>query len=230
MPADRVAPSAPAALTSRPTPGERERVVQQLAVHFASDHLSMDELEERLARVYQAQSTAQLDALVRDLPALSADAERGASVLAPASEVPARGVMWAVLGGTGCRGSWVVPRRLKVVAILGGAEIDLRLARFAPGVTEIDVTAILGGVEIIVPPSVRVETLGTAFLGGFEASAGDVAGDAAALGGAQPLLRVSGLAMLGGVDVKVRRPGTRTPARVERAGAAARRATEPDQR
>ena len=64
----------------------------------------------------------------------------------------------------------------------------------------------MGGVEIIVPRGIRVETIGGAFMGGFAADAGD----ATAIDPAQPVLRVSGLAVMGGVDVKVRKPGRKT--------------------
>jgi hypothetical protein len=190
-----------------PSAAERERVVQALSTHFANDDLSMEEFEDRLERAYKVVSTPQLAALLADLPPLDgADAAaRAPAILAPPGDVPPRGVMMAVLSGTERRGSWIVPRHLKVVAFMGGVELDLREARFAPGVTEIDVTAILGGVEIIVPPGVRVESFGAAFLGGFQARGGD----ATALTPFNPVIRLSGIALLGGVDVKTRAPGER---------------------
>ena len=204
-----------------PSSAARERVIQALCLHFASDHLSMDELERRLELAYKATSATQLDGLVSDLPSLR---EEGAldsvtpAVLAPVSQVPPRGVMMAVLGGTTRRGSWLVPRRLKVFAVMGGAKLDLREARFAQGVTEIDVTAIMGGVEIVVPPGVRVECLGSAFLGGFEVQSGDVL----ALGASQPVIRLSGVAIMAGVEAKIRQPKDETLTKFKRALEAAR--------
>jgi hypothetical protein len=194
---------------------ERDRVAQALSLHFAADHLGMEELEERLDRVYRAQTAAQLESLLAGLPMLSTEnLDAGvAPLMAPPGTVPPRGVVFAVMGGVVRRGSWLVPRELKVVAVMGGAEIDLREARFSPGVTEIDVTAFMGAVKIIVPRGVRVETLGAAFMGGFEADAGD----ASALDGSQPVLRVTGLAIMAGVEITVRRPGNRTLARFEAA-------------
>ena len=133
--------------------------------------------------------------------------------LAPPAVVPERGIVMAFMGGVARKGSWMVPRHFKVVAVMGGAEIDLRDARFAPGVTEIEVMALMGGVEITVPPGVRVETMGTALMGGFEATAGDIhATDPSA-----PILRVSGMAVMGGVEVRVRRPGKKVLERFEQA-------------
>jgi hypothetical protein len=213
MTSEHLAPTGPEQTPSPPSPpspalpsgAARERVIQALCLHFASDHLSMDELERRLELAYKATSATQLDGLVSDLPSLrEEDAPDSATpaVLAPASQVPRRGVLLAVLGATTRRGSWLVPRHLKVFAIMGGAKLDLREARFAQGVTEIDVTAVMSGVEIIVPPGVRVECLGGAFLGGFEVRSGDVP----ALGTPQPVIRLSGVAIMAGVEARVKQP------------------------
>ena len=203
-------------LPDRPvTPDDRERVVQALCVHFAADHMNMDSLEGRLALAYQAPTVAQLEQLVSDLPALESErlSVGHPALLAPPASVPDRGVVMAIMGGATRKGNWMVPRHLKVIAIMGGAEIDLRDGRFSPGVTEIDVTAFMGGVEITVPPGVRVESMGGAFMGGFEASAGDT--NATEPGA--PVLRVSGMAIMGGVEVRVRKPGKKVLDRFERA-------------
>lgn len=204
-----------------PAAEEREVVAQELSLHFAADHLSMDELEDRLSLVYGAPTSAQLHGLVADLPMLDRHAldSGNTPMLAPSALVPNRGVVIALLGGAERKGSWLVPRELKVWAFLGGVEIDLRDAKFAPGVTEIDVTAFMGGVQITVPRGVRVETIGAAVMGGFESTAGD----ATALDPAQPVLRVTGLAIMGGVDVKVLKPGKRTLKKFEAAMDAVRR-------
>lgn len=184
-------------------------------MHFAADHLGMESLEARLTRAYEVGTMAELDALVTDLPRISDEKILSGSfpTLAPLHAVPERGVVMAVLGGVSRKGSWVVPRNLKVIAILGGAEIDLRDGKFAPGVSTIDVTAIMGGVEITVPPGVRVETMGAAFMGGFEASAGD----ANALDPHAPILRVTGTVIMAGCEVRVRKPGKRMLARFQEA-------------
>jgi hypothetical protein len=191
-------PAAPAPSPDAPTTGERERVAHTLCLHFASDHLSMDALEERLEGAYRATTRAELERLVADLPALVEPETTPA-----AGPLPRHGRLWAILAGTARRGVWLVPRRLKVVTVLGSAEIDLREATFAQGVTEIDVTAVLGSVEIVVPPGVRVEGLGTAVLGSFESAARDAALPVRP----QPVLRVTGLSVLASVEATVRPTG-----------------------
>jgi hypothetical protein len=217
-PARRVpAPSrspAPAGALAVPTANDRERVVQALSTLFANDGLSMDEFESRLERAYKAVSVEQLTQLLADLPAVGASGvvQGPATRLAPAGEVPARGVVIAVMGGNGRRGSWLVPRHLKVFALMGGAEIDLREARFAAGVTEIEAYAVMGAVKILVPPEVRVETVGVAIMGGFEGHAGD----ATALSPLHPIIRLSGLAVMGGVEAKTKPLGQKGTGRKKR--------------
>lgn len=73
----------------------------------------------------------------------------------------------------------------------------------APGVTELQIFALWGGVEVIVPPGLNVESHGIAILGGFEhAGDGEYPADPNA-----PTLRITGAACMGGVDVTVRHPG-----------------------
>jgi hypothetical protein len=194
--------------TDLPLAAERERVVQTLSAHFAHDQLTLTEFEQRLERAYKVTAVDQLRSLVADLPAVLSDvATQGLApvgpALVPSSEVPPRGAIFAVMGSHERAGSWIVPRQLKVVVLMGGAEIDLRDARFGPGVTEIEVFVIMGGVNVIVPPAVRVESIGAAFMGGFEIKAGD----ATALSLAHPVLRLSGLAIMGGVETETRLPG-----------------------
>jgi hypothetical protein len=70
-------------------------------------------------------------------------------------------------------------------------------------VIDVDVTTTLGGVEIIVPPWLAVQTEGSGVLGGFD----HVSRSAPQPDLESPLLRVHGLAVLGGVSVSMRLPG-----------------------
>jgi hypothetical protein len=196
-------PSAPS-LPDSSLAAARDRAMQALSLHFAHDHLTTEELDDRLGRAARASSDAELRALLADLPGGATPAAlHSAPLPAGPEDVPARGRIVAFLGGAMRKGSWIVPRSLRVRAVLGGVVLDLREATFAVGLTEIDVTAVMGGVSIVVPPGVRVESMGSAFLGGFESREGDSFGD----GGSGVVLRVTGIAFMGGVEVKVARPG-----------------------
>ncbi|HVR61504.1 MAG TPA: DUF1707 domain-containing protein [Polyangia bacterium] len=186
----------------------RDRVIALLSDHFAHDVLDVDEFERRITVAHTATSLGEVEALLSDLPATAAASTpamlaKQRPALVPASEVRQEQTVMAVMGGVHRRGSWTMPRRLRVVAVMGGAHLDLREARFPPGPVEIDVFAMMGGTEIIVPPGLAVETHGTAIMGGFqEVNRAPAQPDPDA-----PLLRVRGFVMMGGVDVRMRLPG-----------------------
>lgn len=177
---------------------ERDQLVHQLTDDYAADQLSLEEFERRVQLALRASSRQELLSLRADLPARSDD--RGPVVQSDvAGQV--RGVnLLAFMGGVTRRGRWVVPPRIKIWAIMGGVELDLRDAHFTSHVTEIRILAVMGGVHIRVPPGVRLETDGVAIMGGFDDNPGVSRADS-------PVVRVSGLAVMGGLGTDVRPRG-----------------------
>lgn len=189
----------------------REQTIDALCEHFANDVMGVEEFERRVEAAHKAASVEELRALLRDLP--------GGEVTAAAAVVPAspaargytmttpdrvrdRGFAVAIMGGARRRGRWTPARTNFAIAIMGGAELDFREAVMGPGVTELQVFTMWGGVEIIVPPGMNVESHGIGIIGGFEHAAEGIAPDPAA-----PTLRISGMALMGGVDITVRHVG-----------------------
>jgi hypothetical protein len=189
-----------------PLKREKEQVVQALIDHYAADNLTVEEFESRLDSAYAATTNAQLDALLSGLPALASQEESlsiPAVQRAPAEAVREHGFQIAIMGGYEKKGEWMPPRRLHSLAIMGGAGLDFREAKMPPGTTEVNILAIMGGVEVLVPPGLAVETHGFGLMGGFEGvdQAGvDTDPDA-------PRLVIRGMAIMGGVEVAVRLPG-----------------------
>jgi hypothetical protein len=187
----------------------RQGVIVQLTEHFAADNLSVEALEERLDGAHRAATLDELRALVSDLPVVHA----GAPVTGPRTYVsPSTGAHVAerqfivgIMGGAERKGVWTPAKETYVVALMGGVELDFREARMPPGVTEINVFAIMGGAEIVVPPGVIVDLNGFALMGGF----GQVGYAPPPTNPDAPVLRISGFAFMGGVDVNVRYPGER---------------------
>ena len=113
-----------------------------------------------------------LDALVQDLSpeavALQAEVVAPKAVLAPVASSATRPRALAILGSVERRGQWAVTGSSGALAVLGSVVIDLRDVTLPPGVTTIQVSAVLGSVEIIVPPSLAVESDGSSILGSFQ--------------------------------------------------------------
>ena len=104
----------------------------------------------------------------------------------------------AVMSGAVRKGAWEPPESLRVIALMGGVELDYTEADVLEGESEIWVFALMGGAKIVVPSDVDVEVSGVGFMGGFShVSHRSGVPDA-------PLLRIKGLAIMGGVEVKVR--------------------------
>jgi predicted membrane protein len=87
-------------------------------------------------------------------------------------------------------------RRGSVLTWYGGGQIDLRGATLDPVGAELNVRALFGGVQIIVPETWRVEQRMVAFLGGVSDSREKI--EAHETG---PVLRLDGWAAFGGIDV-----------------------------
>jgi len=180
-----------------PDPDARERVVAVLTRLYADDRITSEDLEARLERVYHAGSAAQLAAVTADLPVPLADAGQP-GVPAVAGDVRR---ISALFSGQEQRLTGPVPQQLQVRSRLGYVELDLTRAAFEPGVTEIDVRALLGYVQIRLPPGVRVECLGHAVFGFFSLKGIKRAGDETA----PVVVRITGRAAFGFAECFVAR-------------------------
>jgi hypothetical protein len=184
------------------TTAEREHAIALLSEGFAQGELELEVFEERVTAAHRAQAPDELAALTADLSAALAAAPVIRAV-AVADGAPAVDSAVAIFGGTRRRGGWNVPRQLRVTAFFGGVELDLREARLPPSPVDVEVKAVLGGVQIIVPPNLAVEVHGSAILGGFE----QLDRTPAAPEPDVPVVRIHGTAVLGGVSVETRLPG-----------------------
>ena len=177
---------------------ERAKVIDALTEHFAHDRLTMEELEARLDKVYAASTSSALSAVLADLPALTPPtAVAAAPVVHPATDSRPAKTLVAFMSGVQRKGPWAVPQTINAIAIMGGIELDMRFAQLTAPVTEIQIFALMGGVEVIVPPGVRVESDGFAIMGAFGNEVGDPASPNA------PVIRLTGFALMGGVEVRV---------------------------
>jgi predicted membrane protein len=86
-----------------------------------------------------------------------------------------------------------------LTAVLGGVDLDLRQARLAATGATLTATAVLGGIEILVPPDWRVSMGGTPVLGGIE-DARDLRPER--IDETAPVLSIDAMAILGGVEIR----------------------------
>jgi hypothetical protein len=128
------------------------------------------------------------------------------SVVIPSELVPERAGTVAFVGSQNRTGDWLLPRLFRVVAFMGNVEIDLTRARVGPGVSHIEVRSIMGNVEIKAPPEIRIECDGSAVMGNFESHAKAEHTDLANA----PVVRVSGVALFGNVEVHVVDPNAKS--------------------
>ncbi|MFE1557820.1 DUF1707 domain-containing protein [Streptomyces sp. NPDC058734] len=205
---EKAAAAEPPAL--RASDADRERVVDRLRDAVAEGRLDMEEFEERLEAAYKSRTYAELEPLTRDLPAAAGSSPSPvASSPAPSSAWPDRiggtgtsATAVAVMSGFQRKGRWTVPARFNAVAIWGGGELDLREADFAEREVVITCVAVMGGIEITVPPGVEVDVRGIGIMGAFDQGKSQ---DNRPEPGA-PRVVVNGLAFWGGVAVKVKQP------------------------
>ncbi|WAX79807.1 DUF1707 SHOCT-like domain-containing protein [Streptomyces sp. KMM 9044] len=196
----------------RASDADRERVAAVLQDAVAEGRLDLEEFEERLDATYRARTYRELEPITRDLPApgvsapvvdLTKSPEPGgdwASRVGVGGDTPSTWAV-AVMSGFQRKGRWTAPRRFNCFAFWGGGEIDLREADFADREIVINAVAIMGGVDIIVPPGVEVVVRGVGIMGGFDHPEENVRSDPGA-----PRVIVSGLAFWGGVGVRRKLP------------------------
>ena len=186
---------------------ERERVIQQLSEHFANDRLSLDDLETRMELAYKAGSVGELQRLTADLPSATAVP---VPAPAPVEELPAlsrdRERMFAVMSETIRRGSWIVPQRLDLLAVMSDTTIDLTQATLPTGIIDIHIRSVCAAVKIVVPPGLQVVNRLSSLMGSVRG--GGEPNDAGGAGGGWQqgtVIRLTGWALMAEVQTKVRR-------------------------
>jgi len=178
----------------RVSDADRNGTLRRLHNAVALGLISIDEFEERSARVSQARLHADLDALVGDLPG------PGAIVTTAADRVELRGM----LGSLKRQGEWTVPTRLALRRRVGSIDLDLTRARFAGPIVVIELDLKFGGLDIRLPEGASASIDDVEVVVG---SAHDHRRDAPAEG--SPHIILTGKVVCGSVDIRGPRRGWR---------------------
>jgi hypothetical protein len=182
----------------RASDADRDRAATVINHAMAEGRLTADEHSERLDAIYAARTHADIVPLLDDLPGQAL----ATSVSAPTSAQVARtgrvDRIKAIFGGASRKGTWHAEPEMEIVTVFGGVELDFRDAVLPGREITINAVTVFGGLDITVPPEMRVIDSGSAILGGRE-----IAGDSPESGQPDaPVLRITGPCVFGGVDVK----------------------------
>ena len=195
----------------RASDADRQQTENLLEQAFTDGRLSHDELLERTQVAWQATYRSELDLLTNDIGIRDARSLVPTGSYPPATRNEITGqsgppMSLAIMGGTDRGGRWTCPERHVTTAVMGGVTIDLREADFEAEHTTIVVIAVMGGVDVIVPPDLDYEVDGFALMGGFGQSA---KGRSPRPRPGAPKVKITGFALMGGAGVEIKEIGAR---------------------
>jgi len=180
----------------RASDADRDTAAAVINNALAEGRLTADEHSERLDAIYSAKTQADLVPVLADLP--------GQRAMAPAATTSGqlaksrRGSrMVAIFSGTSRKGVWHPEPVIDVITVFGGAELDFREAVLPARRMVFPATPVLAGERITVPPEMQVVDNGIAILGGRE-----IKGGGGSIGPDSPVLRIEGICVLGGMEVR----------------------------
>jgi hypothetical protein len=174
----------------RASDADRERVVAQLRDGSVQGRLTLEEFSDRLGKVYSARTGADLDELVRDLPAAASATTTSVSRRRP------RRFTIAAFGNVQRTGRWRMPGSGFVGVAFGDADIDLRKAELDGPVVSLTAFVLFGNVDVYVPEGVDVDLSGIAVFGHRREFGSELPIPSGA-----PLLRVRIVSLFGTGDV-----------------------------
>jgi Domain of unknown function (DUF1707)/Cell wall-active antibiotics response 4TMS YvqF len=181
----------------RASDAERDTAAAVINNALAEGRLTAEEHSDRLDAIYTAKTHAELVPLLDDLP--------GQRALATPTAVPAdlarprhHGRIITIFAGATRKGPWHAEPVIEVLTVFGGVELDFRDAILPGKEVILKATTVMGGVEVIVPPEMRVVDNGIAILGGREVTGNPPAASSPDA----PVLRVEGACVLGGMEIK----------------------------
>lgn len=199
-------PAAPANASARlrASDADRDRIAQILSDALAEGRLTAEEHSDRLDSLYAFKTVGELESLVRDLPAPGGVHAPPAYATGSAGSSGYTENIVAVCSSSARKGRWRPGAHSRAVSVMGDIAIDLTEAVFEQQVTEINVTCVLGNVEVLVPENVTLRGYGSGVLGNFEVR-GEGRGETDPQA---PVVIVRGFALLGNIEARPK-PGAR---------------------
>ncbi|MEL0640213.1 LiaF domain-containing protein [Pseudoalteromonas aliena] len=192
-------------IEDRPIEHVREQVIDQLIYNYSHGVISVEAFERRLDEAMDASSNEALMDLVEDLT-LNTDQQYKAhkhSQFSPNYSAQQNSdddfTLRSILGSNERSGQWVVPKSIYLHNYMGSVVLDFTDAIFTHQNVTIHVNCIFGSDEIYVPEHVNVVSKMFCTLSSFE-------NKSVSLNKRQgPTIHIEGKAILGSVEVKVKR-------------------------
>ncbi len=188
----------------RVSDSERDGTLDVLAEAATDGRLTLDEYSDRADRALVSVTRDDLAVLTRDLAGPAPSVGAGSFV---AGETPRPERLVAIFGSEHRRGRWPVPARLEAKAVFGECKIELQDATLHSRVTVLEVKAMFGSIEVLVPEGVQVRMSGSSIFGQRTCH---IEQDTP-LGA--PVIEVRGKAVFG--EITVRHPGSKDGGRRE---------------
>jgi hypothetical protein len=159
-------------MTSDAFSSARSYAIELLCQAQARGDLSVEAFEARFGLIQQATNAASIEAIVADLmpqtpaapfPALARDeqyefepyVDYTPTDLPAVSDEPLR--LTAVFRSTQRAGPWTVQPIVKCLVIMGSLSLDFREADFMTDEVDLEISAYIGEVKILVPPDVEID-------------------------------------------------------------------------
>lgn len=176
---------------------EIDDTIQKLQTAFGDGRLDENDFDSRMQKAVLAKTRGDLGPLTEDLvfdskellhfPEQSLARSLGSKAL-------------AIFSGIEQKGHFILPAYYRITAIMAGCTLDLRQAQFASQISEIHVTAIMAGIQILVPADVKVFLQGWPIMAGFSHHAEKIQN----LSHEAKQIHIRGVAIMGGVEVRTK--------------------------
>lgn len=169
-------PNGDAALSPAALEDRRQLALDRLTEAFASDVVTMEAYETRVASVQRARLPEEIDEVVADLPdqpaatrAAPSRGDRTTTFAALRNRIDPRlrgeESVACVMGNRSLQGDWLSGDKLSVFTLMGNASIDLRDTALPPGRLKIDAFCMMGNIKVIVPRGLPVRMNSFPFMG-----------------------------------------------------------------
>jgi hypothetical protein len=172
----------------RASDAERDRAVELLGQHAASGRLTSSELEERTEKAYAAKTREELATVLQDLPESATGRLTG--------QGKARRWFVAILGRPQRRGRPRLRGHAIALSVLAAPDIDLCNADIEGSELVVYAFSLLGGPDIYVADSMRVEITGFSSIRGNDHEGSQRPADPDA-----PVIWIRSYALIGGCTV-----------------------------